>query len=155
MNLKDHNYNVIIENDNVNYNNDKACSITNNNLEEELIANHVNNRCGVEDTTTGSIEGFKDALIFMITELKDTIQFLRNELEEKNFLVRTLLLRNANDPLHSELMETSLANLEENVDNISDASSHSSSNEINEQLYSTISNFHYLPLRMIMTADLI
>ena len=100
MNLKDHKYNVIIENDNVNYNNDKACSITNNNLEEELIANHVNNQCGVEDTTTGSIEAFKDALIFTITELKDTIQFLRNELEEKNFLVRTLLLRNTNDRIN-------------------------------------------------------
>jgi hypothetical protein len=179
MNLKNHNYNVVIEKDNVN-NNDEACSITNNNLEsyceEELTTDHVN--CQAEpivnyiddfkDTKTGSIETFKDALIFTITELKNTILFLQNELEEKNLLVRTLLLRNANDKLDSELLkswgksddliETSSTNsdsentnLEENVNNMSNISADAStknvsetrcsSNDMYEQLYSPISNF--------------
>ena len=40
---------------------------------------------------------FKNELLSNITRLYDMIDFLQRELDEKNLLVRTLLLRNAND----------------------------------------------------------
>ena len=40
---------------------------------------------------------FKTALMSTIEKLYDTIDFLRNELEERNLHIRTLLLRDAND----------------------------------------------------------
>ena len=67
MKLKNHNYNVIIGNDNANYNTVEVCRITSNNLEsyceEKLTTDHVNNQAGenllkindVKDTTTESI----------------------------------------------------------------------------------------------------
>ena len=50
-----------------------------------------------DDITIESINAFKDALLLTITKLSDTIDFLKRELEEKNLLVRTLLLKEAND----------------------------------------------------------
>ena len=44
-----------------------------------------------------SIETFKFALMITIEKLNTTIDFLKNELEEKNLHIRTLLLRDAND----------------------------------------------------------
>ena len=48
------------------------------------------------DDITESINAFKDSLLLTITKLSNTIDFLKRELEEKNLLVRTLLLREAN-----------------------------------------------------------
>ena len=44
-----------------------------------------------------SVETFKPALMITIEKLNTTIDFLKNELEEKNLHIRTLLLRDAND----------------------------------------------------------
>ena len=60
-----------------------------------------------EDVTTQTIEVFKDALMITIASLNKTIDFLQGELEEKNLLVRTLMLRNANN---GELLEESFVN---------------------------------------------
>ena len=46
-----------------------------------------------ENVTTESINLFKEVLLATIT----TINFLKNELAERKFLISTLLLRDAND----------------------------------------------------------
>ena len=48
-------------------------------------------------TEGSSINTFKDQLISTVKKLYEIIDFLKDELEEKNLLVRTLLLREAND----------------------------------------------------------
>ena len=50
-----------------------------------------------DDITTESIILFKDALLSTISKLNEMVDFLKNELEEKNLFIRTLLLRDAND----------------------------------------------------------
>ena len=47
--------------------------------------------------TERSIDAFKDIVIDTIDQLKITIEFLKEEIQEKNVLINTLLLRNAND----------------------------------------------------------
>ena len=42
--------------------------------------------------TTDSINVFKDVILSTIAKLKDTIDFLKKELEEKKLLIRTLVL---------------------------------------------------------------
>ena len=51
----------------------------------------------VADMTPESRISFKNELLSTITRLYDMIDFLQRELDEKNLLVRTLLLRDAND----------------------------------------------------------
>ena len=50
-----------------------------------------------KDFVMNSIEIFKSALMITIEKLNTMIDFLKNELEEKNLHIRTLLLRDAND----------------------------------------------------------
>ena len=52
---------------------------------------------GENDMMFDTITHFKDALMATIEELKATIKFLKNELEERNIHIRTLLLLDAND----------------------------------------------------------
>ena len=40
---------------------------------------------------------FKNIVIDSIDQLKSTIEFLKEEIQEENLLINTLLLRNAND----------------------------------------------------------
>ena len=47
------------------------------------------------DVATESINLFKEVLLSTITKLNESIDFLKNELEERNLLIRTLLLREA------------------------------------------------------------
>ena len=61
-----------------------------------------------EDLTIESINSFKNALLSTITKLNDTIDFLKNELEEKNLLIRALSLRDANDIIDYELLNRSI-----------------------------------------------
>ena len=49
------------------------------------------------DMMSETIVYYKNALIATIDELKCTIEFLKNELEEKNLHIRSLLLWDAND----------------------------------------------------------
>ena len=44
-----------------------------------------------------SINSFKAALMLTIEKLRATIDFLQNELKERNLHLRTVLLRDAND----------------------------------------------------------
>ena len=46
-----------------------------------------------KDSTEGSIDAFKNIVLDSINQLKHTIEFLQEELREKNLLVNTLLLR--------------------------------------------------------------
>ena len=67
-------------------------NIYNMNLTEEIpIVIETN------DFVSESITAFKNALIQRFRKLDDIIDFLKNELEEKILLIRTLLLRDAND----------------------------------------------------------
>ena len=50
-----------------------------------------------KDLVMNSIETFKSALMITIEKLNTTIDFLKNELKEKNLHIRTLLLRDAKD----------------------------------------------------------
>ena len=50
-----------------------------------------------DDITTESIILFKDALLSTVSKWNEMVEFLKNELEEKNLFIRTLLLRYAND----------------------------------------------------------
>ena len=61
----------------------------------------------IDDVTTHSIEVFKDALMITLGRLNKTIEFLQGELEEKPLLIRTLMLRNANN---SVLLNESFVN---------------------------------------------
>ena len=61
-----------------------------------------------EDLTIESINSFKNALLSTITKLNDTIDFLKNELEENFLLIRILLLRDANDIIDYELLNRSI-----------------------------------------------
>ena len=68
--------------------------------------NETNRSCSIydeipilveKDLVMNSIETFKSALMITIEKLNTMIEFLKNELEEKNLHIRTLLLRDAND----------------------------------------------------------
>ena len=50
-----------------------------------------------DELMSNSVKIFKTALMSTIDKLYDTIDFLRNELEERKLHIRTLLLRDAND----------------------------------------------------------
>ena len=50
-----------------------------------------------KDSNVESIDAFKNIVLDSINHLKHTIEFLQKELREKNLLVYSLLLRNAND----------------------------------------------------------
>ena len=47
--------------------------------------------------TGESIVTFKNSVIDSIDQLESTIEFLKEKIQEKNLLINTLLLRNAND----------------------------------------------------------
>ena len=78
-----------------------------------------------ENIIGGSINSLKNALMQTIDKLSATIDFLQNELEERNLHIRTLLLRDANEgrsidmellnktPILS-LMETTPSDIHEN-----------------------------------------
>ena len=54
----------------------------------------------INDPVQDSIDTFKNMLIDAIDELKHEINFLRNEMEEKNLFIRTLLIRDANENIN-------------------------------------------------------
>ena len=65
------------------------------------INKHVNTQHEIpilqEDTTNTTINAFKNALLSTVDKLYETIDFLKNELEETNLLVKALIFREAND----------------------------------------------------------
>lgn len=97
-------------NDDDNVNNSSSMAQLNN-IENIMYGITVESKYPVRDT----IETFKNALLNTIDELKDTIQFLKNELVEKNLLIRALTFRDAS---RGEFIEN-LTVISESVDTIS------------------------------------
>ena len=94
------------------------------------------------DILTESVNTFKSALMLTIEKLNSTIDFLKNELEERNFHIRTLLLRDANDgrSIDIGLLETS----QENIPIIETTSSVITDNIFNDEKISSL-NQNQLP----------
>ena len=101
-----------------------------------------------ENIIGGSINSMKTALMKTIDKLSDTIDFLQNELEERNLHIRTLLLRDANEGRSIDielfnktpnlsLMETIPSDIHENNFSDKNISKHASKfNNTNEMLIS-------------------
>lgn len=89
---------IIIDNGNKDINNKDNSEIDINTKETPEIDNGrpVNFILDNKDLLTTFI---KDTLTSTVNKLYETIDFLKHELEEKNMLVRTLLLKNANESL--------------------------------------------------------
>ena len=78
-----------------------------------------------EDPSSLTVNAFKDQMVSTVVKLYEIIDFLKKELEEKNLLLRTLLLREANGI--SDLVDESLAENNTNphiVETMSSSSSH-------------------------------
>ena len=111
-----------------------------------LIAHKVVSISG-SDILTESVNTFKSAVMLRIEKLNSTIDFLKNELEERNFHIRTLLLRDANDgrSIDMELLETS----QENIPIIETTSSVINDNIFNDEKISSL-NQNQLPANDII-----
>ena len=49
------------------------------------------------DITRTSIDAFREIIMDTVNQLESTSDFLKNEIVERNLLINTLILRNAND----------------------------------------------------------
>ena len=65
----------------------------------------------IENDISDTTLHFKNALMATIDTLKNTIEFLKNELEEKNLLIRTLLVRDTDDDPKVDLLLLEESNL--------------------------------------------
>ena len=90
-----------------------------------------------EDSSLLTTNTFKDQLISTVKKLYEIIDFLKDELEEKNLLARTLLLREAND---DNLVDESLVRDMNKTIQIVETTSNSSTTE--SSINSTISSSH-------------
>ena len=88
------------------------------------------------DHVVESIESFKNALLDTIKQLKDIITFLKDDIEEKNLFIRTLLLRDANEDNHFHLLRRSSSN--QSINDV-ETTSNNSSITINSEISQTMS----------------
>ena len=77
--------------------------------------------------TTESIILFKDALLSTVSKLNEMVDFLKNELEEKNLFIRTLLLRDAND---TDMISIGLLNKSNVIETTSNVSKSANSTDV-------------------------
>ena len=77
--------------------------------------------------TTESIILFKDALLSTVSKLNEMVDFLKNELEEKNLFIRTLLLRDAND---TDMISIGLLNKSNVIETPSNVSKSANSTDV-------------------------
>ena len=77
--------------------------------------------------TTESIILLKDALLSTVSKLNEMVDFLKNELEEKNLFIRTLLLRDAND---TDMISIGLLNKSNVIETTSNVSNSANSTDV-------------------------
>ena len=105
-----------------------------------------------KNLTEESTDTFKNIVIDSIEQLKSTIEFLKEEIQEKNLLINTLLLRNANDSSdkvdtdllskfqQSYVVETTQADTSYNTSSNTFNSIYNYSNESNKVSYTSLNN---------------